>query len=126
MSKKFTSWVMLVMFMGMTTLPVQAAMVSTGQVVELQQSALDREQLSMMLERADVQAQLVAMGVSAEDVQLRVAAMTDLEVAQLNERMADLPAGGGVIGLLTLIFVVFVITDVIGATDIFPFIRPAR
>ncbi|UQB41961.1 PA2779 family protein [Thiomicrospira microaerophila] len=126
MKSKFTSWLMLVAFMGMTVLPAQAAMVSTGQVVGAQQSSLERETVTTMLERADVQAQLMAMGVSAQDVQLRVAAMTDAEVMQLNEKMADLPAGGGIVGLVALVFVIFVITDVIGATDIFPFIRPVN
>lgn len=125
MNKKFTTWIMLVAFMGLTALPVQAAMVSTGQVVDLQQSAMEREQLSTFLDRADVQEQLIALGVSVDDVQLRVAAMTDVEVAQLNERIADLPAGGA-IGVILLVFLVFVITDLIGATDIFSFIRPAR
>jgi hypothetical protein len=31
-----------------------------------------------------------------------------------------------VLGVIVLIFVIFVITDVIGATDIFPFIHPVK
>jgi hypothetical protein len=52
--------------------------------------------------------------------------MTDEEIAQLNQQIDELPAGGDVLGILLVIFIVFVITDVIGATDIFPFIHPVN
>jgi hypothetical protein len=52
--------------------------------------------------------------------------MTDEEMAQLNQQIDELPAGGDVLGILLVIFLVFVITDVIGATDIFPFIHPVN
>jgi hypothetical protein len=55
-----------------------------------------------------------------------VAALTDAEVARLNQRIAELPAGGDVLGVILLIFIIFVITDAIGATDIFPFVDPVR
>ena len=100
-------------------------MISTPDVIQSQQSAYDREQLSSMLERDDVQQQLLSMGVSPDTVQERVNSMTDFEIAQLNEQINDMPAGG-ILGAIVLIFVVFVITDAIGATDIFPFVRPVR
>ena len=52
--------------------------------------------------------------------------MTHQEIAQLNRQLADLPAGGDVLGIIVLIFIVFIITDVIGATDIFPFVHPVK
>lgn len=126
MKKKWMSWIMMFAFMGMTTLPVQAAMMSTEQMVQIQQGQMDREQVAEILDRAEVQEQLVALGVSPDDVKERVAVMTDAEVAELNQHLADLPAGGSVVGLIVLIFIVFVVTDVLGATDIFPFIKPIR
>lgn len=126
MKKKWMSWIMMFAFMGMTTLPVQAAMMSTEQMVQIQQGQMDREQVAEILDRAEVQEQLVALGVSPDEVKERVAVMTDAEVAELNQHLADLPAGGSVVGLIVLIFIVFVVTDVLGATDIFPFIKPIR
>jgi hypothetical protein len=73
-----------------------------------------------------VQQQLVELGVNPDAAKARVAAMTDAEIAQLNQSLADMPAGGSVLGVLLIIFLVFVITDVLGATDIFPFIKPIR
>ena len=125
MKQKVFAWIALLGFFGSITLPVQAAMISTPDVIQSQQSAYDREQLSSMLERDDVQQQLLSMGVAPETVQERVNSMTDFEIAQLNEQINDMPAGG-ILGAIVLIFVVFVITDAIGATDIFPFVRPVR
>ncbi|WP_292759635.1 MULTISPECIES: DUF6627 family protein [unclassified Methylophaga] len=125
MKQKVFAWIALLGFFGSITLPVQAAMISTPDIIQSQQSAYDREQLSSMLERDDVQQQLLSMGVSPDTVQERVNSMTDFEIAQLNEQINDMPAGG-ILGAIVLIFVVFVITDAIGATDIFPFVRPVR
>lgn len=125
MKQKVFAWIALLGFFGSITLPVQAAMISTPDVIQSQQSAYDREQLSSMLERDDVQQQLLSMGVAPETVQDRVNSMTDFEIAQLNEQINNMPAGG-ILGAIVLIFVVFVITDAIGATDIFPFVRPVR
>ena len=50
--------------------------------------------------------------------------MTDTEIMQLNERLKDMPAGEGAAGIILVVFIVFVITDMLGATDIFSFIRP--
>ncbi len=125
MKQKVFAWIALLGFFGSITLPVQAAMISTPDVIQSQQSAYDREQLSSMLERDDVKQQLLSMGVAPETVQDRVNSMTDFEIAQLNEQINDMPAGG-ILGAIVLIFVVFVITDAIGATDIFPFVRPVR
>ena len=125
MKQKIFAWIALLGFFGSVTLPAQAAMISTPDVIQSQQSEYDREQLSDMLDRQDVQEKLLAMGVSPETVQDRVNHMTDFEIAQLNEQINDMPAGG-ILGAIVLIFVVFVITDAIGATDIFPFVRPVR
>lgn len=125
MKQKWVTWFALWAFMGFITLPVQAAMVTTPDVLQSQQSEYDRQQLVELLDREDVQKQLLDYGVSPEQVQDRVNNMTDAEVAQLNDQIADMPAGG-ILGAILLIFVIFVITDVIGATDIFSFIHPVR
>lgn len=112
--------------MGAQIVPVQAAMVGTQQVVQAEQSRVDRAQLLAALEREDVRSRLEAMGVDQTMAAERVAAMTDAEIAELNQRIGELPAGGDALGVILIIFLVFVITDVIGATDIFPFIHPVR
>ncbi|MCW8874335.1 MAG: PA2779 family protein, partial [Gammaproteobacteria bacterium] len=98
-----------------------AGMVGTEQLLVAEQVQMDREQLLATLSRAEVKQQLSDMGVDPLQAAERVARMTDAEIAALSEGLGDLPAGSGVLGAVVLIFVVFVITDVIGATDIFPF-----
>jgi len=90
-------------------LPSQGAMLATDTAL----GAAQRDQVSLLLERADVQA--------------RVAALTDEEVAQLAGQLDRLPAGGeGIIGALVIVFLVLLITDLLGLTKVFPFTRPVR
>lgn len=112
--------------LGMVTLPLQAALVSTQQVLGEQAMQYDRQDLKQLLAREDVAEQMLSLGVSPEMVDERIDNMTSAELMQLNQQLAAAPAGEGVLGAVVLIFIVFVITDVIGATDIFPFIHPVR
>jgi predicted proteasome-type protease len=107
-------------------LNAQAAMVANAQVIDRMQQQTDRDAVVQLLQRSDVRDYLLSMGVQPQDVEQRVNRMTSEELAQLNARMSELPAGGDVLGLLVLLFIIFVITDIIGATDIFPFVHPVR
>ncbi len=104
--------------------PLQAAMVGNPAIVQQARAELDRTRLRQLLARDEARAQLVALGVDPATVDARVAAMTDAEVAQVNRHLAQMPAGSGIVGLLVLLFIVFIITDMLGATDIFPFVKP--
>lgn len=113
--------------LGATIAPAQAAMVGTAQVVAARQGSLDRARLAALLEREDLQRELGAMGVDVKDARDRVAGLTDAEVARINQQLERLPAGSdSVLGVLVLIFIIFVITDALGATDIFPFVHPIK
>lgn len=112
--------------LGAPIAPVQAGMVGTAQVLAAEQGRMDRDRLASLLEREDLQRQLSAHGVDAQYAKERVAGLTDAEVARLNQRIADLPAGGDALGVILLIFIIFIITDAIGATDIFPFVHPVK
>lgn len=83
----------------------------------------DRDRLAASLARADVRAAFVAQGVDPAEVEARVASLTADEVRLLNERMDQLPAGGDVLGVLLTVFIILLITDLIGWTDVFPFTK---
>src|SRR5262245_26850406 len=107
------------------TVPAQAGLVSTASVA----AAGDRERVSQFLELADVQQQMEALGVAPQDVKSRVAALSDAEVAGLAGQLDSLPAGGngvGILGLLVLVFLVLLLTDILGLTKVFPFTRSVR
>ena len=101
----------------------QAAIIDNNQVIYQTEQANDKAVLLQTINRIDVQKQLMSMGVNSADLENRINQMTRGEIAQLNQQIDGLPAGGGVLGIVLLVFVVFVITDVVGATDIFPFIH---
>ena len=92
------------------------------------ESSEARARVEAILGRADVREQLEALGVDPREAGRRVAALTDLEIIDLDRRLADLPAGSSfaaVVGgiLLAMVLVLFV-TDLIGYTNVFPFINP--
>ena len=114
------------LFAGFTQ-SVQAAMISTDQIVASGNAQQERAKLASALDRPEVQSQLEKFGISQSDAQARVAALTDAEVASMSNQINSLPAGGdGVIGALIFIFVVLLVTDVLGLTKVFPFTRSVR
>ena len=124
--KKLGSVLLAMSLLGVQIAPAQAGMLSTGQVLAVEQGKLDRDELVSLLEREDLQRQLSALGVDVQHAKTRVAALTDAEVAQINQRVAELPAGGSALGVVLFIFIVFIITDALGITDIFAFVRPIK
>ena len=117
-------------FGGVASTAQAAELISAEQVaasVGLRSAADRRAELLATLERADVAEVLVARGVSLEQARLRLAALTDAEVARLAAEIDKAPAGASeLIGTLILVFVVLVFTDIFGYTHIFPFIKSKR
>lgn len=115
--------------MLLCVLPVtttQAAVVGTGELLQLESSS-QRAASDALLVREDLQRQFEEMGVDPAAAAARLRRLSDEEIAALHEQLDSLPAGAmdGVTVAL-IVFIVFVVTDVIGATDIFPFIRPVQ
>ncbi len=120
------AWLLSLMLAILPVLPAQAAMVGTDEILNQQQAPAD-DRLQQFLDREDTRAQLQEWGVSAEWVETRLNSLTDAELARIHSELDNLEAGGSsILGILLIIFIVFVITDVIGATDIFPFIHPVK
>ncbi len=101
----------------------QAGIVSTE--VALSGAALDadRARLNDAFARDDVRAMLMARGVDPAVVQERLAGLTADEVQRLNTQMDQMPAGGEVLGVLLTVFIILLITDLLGWTDVFPFTK---
>lgn len=117
----------LLVSMGMTSLPVHAVTITTEEAVQMTAPAsTGREALTDLLARADVQAELARLGVDPAVAAERVAALSDAEVASLHQRMDDVAAGGSVVGAIVFIFVLLLVTDILGLTKVFPFTRSVR
>ena len=118
---------LLLLLLAPLALPAHAGMVETADVLSEARDDNQRAEVLALLERSEVEAHLEALGVEPAAARARVAAMTNAEIAQLHARIEDMPAGGSsVLTAALVVFVVFVVTDVIGATDIFPFVRPVQ
>jgi hypothetical protein len=110
----------------MPLLPAQAAMIGNQQIINQGLSHQTRDGLQQLFEQETAQQQLQEWGVNPDQIKSRIDSLTDAELARINQQVNDLQAGGDVLGILLVIFLVFVITDIIGATDVFPFINPAK
>ncbi|MCS4505697.1 hypothetical protein KBTX_04173 [wastewater metagenome] len=102
----------------------QASMVGTQTLAAQQSADAARERVQALLQREDVRDQLVSYGVDPAEAQQRVAALSDQEARQMAQRMDEMPAGGtSILGAAVFIFVVLLITDILGFTDVFPFVN---
>lgn len=101
----------------------QAALVGTDTVLDSISGDTARNHVRGILDREDVRAQLLARGVDPSAVQARIDALTDQEAQRLAAHMEELPAGGSAVGVLVLIFLVLLFTDLMGWTDVFPFTK---
>ncbi len=120
-----TTALLLVMMMGFFQVQVaQAALVTTDSAIQSQQLQMDRAEMIDLFAQENLRDQLTQMGVDANAAADRIANMTDAEIAQLNENLQHAPAGEGVVGVLLTLFIVFIITDALGATDVFNFVDP--
>ncbi len=106
---------------------VNANIVTTDTLLTQIESETVRSTLLIKLQREEFKEQLTLLGVDPKEAITRVQNLTAEEVLTLNKQIDELPVGSGanLLGVALFIFTLFVITDVIGATDIFPFIRPA-
>jgi len=118
-------------YAGLPTGLAQAELIATDRLETAGRAPLSaRERLDSLFERADVRAALERHGVSADDAKARVDALSDDEVERLAARFDSLPAAGDALGSLLwfgfLVFVVLLITDILGFTKVFSFTRPAK
>ncbi len=103
--------------------PASAAIVTTEQAVAAHQ---DRSELKQFFDREDIATALQSHGVSPEAAKARVDAMTEEEAQKLAAHIENAPAGAGVIGTLFAVFIILLVTDILGLTKVFPFTRSVR
>jgi uncharacterized protein DUF6627 len=100
-----------------------AGIVATDEV----RGGLKRDQVTSFLERSEVRARMQALGVDPDAARTRVAALSEDEVASLADQLDQLPAGGSdVLTAVVVVFLILVILDLLGVTNIFPFTKSMR
>lgn len=108
----------------------KAQLIATNTVIAAEKQAANRERVATFLGRDDVQRVMVQHGVDAVEAQKRVASLSDSELTKISRAMEQLPAGGdgvgAVIGAAVFIFLVLLITDLLGLTHVYPFVTHRR
>lgn len=108
----------------------QARMIGTDTALSAQAQTGAREQVVRFLEREDVAQVLARQGVTPAEAQARVASLSDDEVNRIAGQIDTLPAGGSVAGALIgaalVVFIVLLITDILGFTHVYPFVNHRR
>lgn len=101
----------------------QAAMVSTSDMIISEGVSYNATDLKTALASEELKQQLQDLGVDPAELNDRIASLTPSEIQQLNMELAEQPAGSGVLGILLTVFIVFILTDMLCATDIFSFVN---
>lgn len=99
--------------------PAHAAIVGTDAALAMTDRADAVARINAVLMRDDVRAQLEALGVDPADALERVGSLTTAELAELQARLDELPAGGSVLGVLGVLLVVLLVLEVLGVTNVF-------
>ena len=100
-----------------------AAIVSTDDA----RAGAQRDRVVRVLERSEVRDQMQALGVDPVAARDRVAALSDDEVAALAGQLDELPAGGSdVLTAVVVVFLILIVLDLLGITNIFPFTKSMR
>jgi hypothetical protein len=123
MQRRTTCSLVLILCVAVFSTSMQSA--AHGGVIGTQQylSAVDREsalaRVDAVLAREEVRSRLEHYGVDPAAAQERVAALTDQELQALANDLENLPAGGDLLGVVGIVFLVLLILELVGVIDIF-------
>lgn len=112
---------LLILTMSLLGIPAVglAAPIGTDTLVQMDQRGELLSRIQSQLTRDDVRAQFLARGVSPHEVDARVAALSNEELQMLSLQLDELPAGGSVLAVIGVVFVVLLILELVGVTNIF-------
>lgn len=98
--------------------------VALGQSVEVS----SKDKLVAIISREDVAKKFVDLGVDSKAIEARIASMTDEEASKIAHQIDTLPAGAdagmSIVGAVVFVFIVLLITDILGVTKVFNFTKP--
>ena len=96
-----------------------ASMIGTETLASQSLRADTQARVQTLLSREDVQGKLVAWGVDVEKAKTRANAMSDAELQRVALALDQQPAGGDLIVLVGVVFVVLIILELVGVTNVF-------
>jgi Family of unknown function (DUF6627) len=96
-----------------------AGMIGTDYMIESDGKAAALARLDKLLAQEEVAGQMVALGVDPADVSARLQGMTYSELQTIEGRIDSQLAGGDAIAVIGVLFLVLLILELVGVTDIF-------
>ena len=125
--------ILLAIFLLMVSGPFQSAlavMIGTETVRDMSRGQEARAQIKQLLMREDVRQALVNQGIDPGEAGARIDSLSDLEAIAVADKLDQLPAGSGALEVFLIVslvaFIVLLITDILGYTDIFPFVKSKK
>lgn len=122
--------IMVALFMLVISGPFQsvfAAMIATETVMEASQGQEARTRIKQLIEREDVRQALINQGIDPREAGARIDSLSDAEAIRVGDKLDQLPAGSGALEVFLIVsliaFIILLITDIMGYTDIFPFVK---
>ena len=107
--------------------PLLAAMVPTDSTIYDNKAEEARDHLKSLISRNDIRKSLLSKGIDPDEAKIRVESLSDSEAIAVADKIEQLPAGGGAIGVIIgaalIVFLVLLVTDILGYTDVFPFVN---
>jgi hypothetical protein len=99
--------------------PSGAAVISSQERIDAESRGALISRIETVLARNDIAAQFARFGVSPDQAQERLNNLTDEELLQLETTMGDEVAGGDALATIGTVFLVLLILELVGVTDIF-------
>jgi hypothetical protein len=110
--------------------PLLAAMVPTEATLDKIIAQDARDHLKTLISRNDIKDALISQGIDPDEAKARVDILSDSEVIKAADKIEQLPAGrgafGALIGAALIVFIVLLLTDILGFTDVFPFVKSKK
>jgi len=118
------------MLLDFTAISAKAGIIGTEAVINTLQGEKSRSRITAFLDRQEVQEAFLQKGIDPSQAKNSVANLTDREISRLCNVLDQLPAGGDgigtVVGAAVLIFIILLITDILGFTNVFPFVKHTK
>ena len=94
----------------------EARMIDTETYLLMEQHQAMKMQVNEFINRDDVRAKLIELGVDPLDAQQRIAHLSSEELKLLQDHIADLPAGAGALAILGIVFIVLLVLALLGTS----------
>lgn len=120
LSKNLAPLAVLAYLCSFMWMPIANAGIIGAQTMVERDAHQDRvEHVQQMLSEESVEEQMIALGVDPADAKMRVASLTEAELREIEGNLESLPAGSSALAVLGIVFLVLLILELVGVTNVF-------